>query len=61
MSIAVLVLLVALLINDYSFVRLFVFAIVLIKLHVEEKILIAHYADYKDYMVGTKRIIPFVY
>jgi len=62
---AVLLLLLALLLNDYSPVRLMVFLIVLVdllvKMNVEEKILIAHYADYKDYMKGTKRIVPLVY
>ena len=33
----------------------------IVKMNVEEKILIAHYEGYKDYMKGTKQIIPFVY
>jgi len=62
---AVLLLLFALLLNNYSTTRLIVFLIVLVdlivKMNVEEKILTAHYEGYKDYMIGTKRIIPFVY
>lgn len=62
---AVLLLLLGMLFNNYSMVGLVVFLIVLIdllvKMNVEEKILIAHYADYKDYIKGTKRIIPYVY
>lgn len=62
---AVLLLLSGLLLNNYSHTGLVVFFIVLVdlivKMHVEEKILIAHYADYKDYMTQTKRIVPFVY
>lgn len=62
---AVLLLLLALLLNDYSVSGLIVFLIVsvdlIVKMNVEEKILIAHYANYKDYMKFTKRIIPFVY
>lgn len=65
MYMAVLILLLGLLLNDYSLVRLVVFFIVLVdlilKMKVEEKILIAHYADYKNYMTVTKRIIPFIY
>lgn len=62
---AVLLLLLALLSNDYSHARLVVFLIVLVdllvKMNVEEKLLTAHYADYKDYMKQTKRLVPFVY
>jgi len=62
---AVLLLLLGLLLNNYSHTGLLVFFIVLVdlivKIHVEEKILISHYADYKDYMTQTKRIVPFVY
>lgn len=62
---AVILLLFALLLNDYTTIRLIVFLIVLIdlivKMNVEEKILTAHYEGYKDYMMATKRIIPFVY
>jgi protein-S-isoprenylcysteine O-methyltransferase Ste14 len=62
---AVLLLLLAFLLNDYSHTGLVVFLIVLVdllvKMKVEEKLLIAHYADYKAYMKHTKRLVPFVY
>ena len=62
---AVLLLLLGLLFNNYSHTGLAVFFIVLVdlivKMNVEEKILLAHYTDYKNYMTKTKRIIPFLY
>jgi len=62
---AVLLLLIAFLINDYTHLRFVVLIIVLIdllvKMNVEEKLLIAHYADYKAYMRHTKRLVPLVY
>ena len=62
---AVLLLLLGLLLNNYSHTGLVVFFIVLVdlivKMNVEEKILLAHYADYKSYMNLTKRIVPFLY
>ena len=62
---AVLLLLLGLLLNNYSHIGLVVFFIVLVdlivKMNVEEKILLAHYTDYKNYMTKTKRIIPFLY
>jgi protein-S-isoprenylcysteine O-methyltransferase Ste14 len=62
---AVLLLLFALLQNDYTEIRLVVFLIVFIdlvfKMNIEERILVAHYSDYKNYMTKTKRIIPFLY
>ncbi len=62
---AVLLLLLGMMLNNYSHTGLVVFFIVLVdlivKMNVEEKILIAHYADYKDYMTRSKRIVPFVY
>lgn len=62
---AVLLFLLALLINQYSMSRAVVFAVVFVdlmfKMQVEEKILLAHYNDYKAYMERTKRIVPFVY
>ncbi len=62
---AVLLLLLAFLLNNYSHTGLVVFVVVLVdlivKMNVEEKILIAHYTNYKDYMIGTKRIVPFLY
>ncbi len=62
---AVLLLLLAFLLNDYSHIGLVIFLIVLVnllvKMKVEEKILMAHYTEYKEYMRKTKRIVPFVY
>ena len=62
---SVLLLLFALLLNKYDTFRLVVFIIVIIdlilKMNVEEKILLAHYSDYKSYMINSKRIIPFLY
>ncbi len=62
---AVLLLLFALLINDYTAFRLMVFLIVfidlIVKINIEEKILEAHYSDYRNYISKTKRIIPFLY
>ncbi len=62
---AVLLLLLAFLLNNYSHLGLVVFVIVLVdlivKMNVEEKILLSHYSDYINYMSKTKRIIPFLY
>jgi len=62
---AVLLFLLALLINQYSMSRAVVFAVVFVdlmfKMQVEEKILLFHYPNYKKYMQGTYRLIPFVY
>ena len=62
---AVLLILLGMMLNNYSHTGLLVFFIVLVdlivKMNVEEKILIAHYADYTDYMKRTKRILPFVF
>jgi protein-S-isoprenylcysteine O-methyltransferase Ste14 len=62
---AVLMLLLALLINDYSHIRMVVLLIVcvalFVKMNIEEKILIDHYAGYQAYMKKTKRIVPLVY
>lgn len=62
---SVLLLLFALLLNKYDIFRLVVFIVVIIdlilKMNVEEKILLAHYSDYKSYMSNSKRIIPFLY
>lgn len=62
---AVLLLLSAFLINTYSHtglaVLLLVLADLLLKMKVEEKILIAHYPEYAGYMKNTKRLIPFLY
>lgn len=62
---AVLLLLLGLLINNYSYIGLIVFLVVfvdlIVKMNVEEKILLAHYDEYKAYMLRTKRIVPFLY
>lgn len=62
---AVLLLLLAFLLNDYSPIRLMVLLIVfvdlIVKMNVEEKILVAHYGGYQAYRKKTKRIVPFVY
>lgn len=62
---AVLLLLLAFLLNDYSHIRLVVLIVVIVnfivKMNVEEKILIAHYSAYEAYMQKTKRIVPLVY
>ena len=62
---AVLLLLSGLLLNNYSLTGLIVFFVVLVdlivKMNVEEKILLAHYTDYKNYIKLTKRIIPYLY
>jgi len=62
---AVLLILLGMMLNNYSHTGLLVFFIVLVdlivKMNVEEKILIAHYADYTDYMKRTKLILPFMY
>ncbi len=62
---AVVLLLLALLLNDYSHIRLIMLLIVfvdlIVKIKVEEKILLAHYEGYQAYMKKTKRIVPFVY
>lgn len=62
---AVILFLLGLLVNEYTLVGLLVFVVVLVdllvKINVEEKLLLAHYAEYKVYMKRTKRILPFVY
>ena len=62
---AVLMLLLALLLNHFSAFRAIVFLIVfinlIIKMNVEEKLLVNHYTDYKEYMTKTKLIVPFLY
>lgn len=62
---AVILFLLGLLVNEYTPVGLLVFVVVLVdllvKINVEEKLLLAHYAEYKVYMKRTKRILPFVY
>lgn len=55
----------ALIINSFSFFRLFVLIILLvdllIKLNYEEKLLGKHFKDYPDYQKKTSRLIPFIY
>ena len=62
---SVIILLLALLVNDYSIARVIVFAVVLVdlifKISVEEKILRHKYAEYSDYEKNTWKIIPFVF
>ena len=36
-------------------------ALVLVRIHIEERMLSAHYAEYASYASETKRIVPFVY
>ncbi len=54
-----------LIIDQFSFLRLTVYVIILvdlvIKLNYEEKLLKAHFEEYQDYCNNTYRIIPFVY
>ena len=54
----------ALIIDTFSTARL-IFWIILVsdlwfKLNYEERLLVRHFADYKDYQQRTKRIIPFL-
>jgi protein-S-isoprenylcysteine O-methyltransferase Ste14 len=62
---AVLEFLVALLLNDFSWLRLIVLLIVvgvlITKISIEEKILNQKYLEYSEYMKSTKKLIPFVY
>lgn len=55
----------ALLLNYFNFLRIFLFLLLLVstilKLDQEEKILVKHFKDYPDYQKKTKRLIPFVY
>lgn len=62
---AVLEFLIALLLNDFSWLRLIVLLIVvgvlITKISIEEKILNQKYLEYSEYMKSTKKLIPFVY
>lgn len=62
---ALLVTTLPLIINSYSWVRLFFWVILLItlvfKLNYEEKLLTQYSASYSEYINTTYRIIPFVY
>ena len=52
-------------INDFSLFRFVVWLILLVntlfKLSFEERLLAARFADYADYKLKTKRLIPFVF
>ena len=62
---SVLILLLALLVNEFSILRAIVFAVVLVdlifKISVEEKILRHKYAEYSDYEKNTWKIIPLIF
>ena len=62
---AVLLLLTALLLNEFSFVRMLVLAVVavalILKINIKEKILLAKYLEYSDYMKTTRKIIPYLF
>ena len=51
--------------NEFSILRLIVTMILIadfvFKLRYEEKLLMAKFPDYRKYMKGTKRLIPFIY
>lgn len=54
-----------LLIGQFDFLKLIVGVVLvfdlIIKMHYEESLLKAHYPKYKEYMLKTKRVIPFVW
>jgi len=60
-----LILALALLLNYFNFLRIFLFLLLLastiLKSDQEEKILVKHFKDYPDYQKKTRRLIPFVY
>lgn len=62
---SVLMLLTGMLLNEFNFIRLTVLIVVLIvlilKLRLEEKQLQNRFPGYKQYMLKTKRLVPFVY
>lgn len=62
---SVIMFLLALLLNDFTWIRALVFLIVIInliiKIATEEKILRQKFAEYSDYMKYTRKIIPFIY
>lgn len=51
--------------NDFSSIRIIIYVILtvnfIMKLDYEEKILLAKFPKYSDYMKITKRLIPFIY
>ena len=62
---AVLLLLTALLVNEFSIVRMLVLLVVavvlILKINIEEKILLAKYPEYAVYMKTTRKIIPYLF
>jgi protein-S-isoprenylcysteine O-methyltransferase Ste14 len=54
-----------LIINYFTIIRLIaflvLFSVLFIKMIIEEKILSVEFDGYKDYILKTKRIIPFIY
>ncbi len=62
---AVLSFLLGLLLNDFSMLRLLIYGctviVLLFKISVEEKMLLAKFPDYKEYSTTTKKLIPFLY
>jgi protein-S-isoprenylcysteine O-methyltransferase Ste14 len=57
--------LLCLIINYFTIIRLIaflvLFSVLFIKMIIEEKILSVEFDGYKDYILKTKRIIPFIY
>lgn len=55
----------ALILDGFSLFRLCAWSglliILLVKLSYEEKLLAEKFPDYKDYVEGTKRLLPFLY
>lgn len=62
---AVLTMLLGLLLNDFSNLSLLIYGcvvfVLLFKISVEEKMLLAKFSDYKEYSTTTKKLIPFLY
>ncbi len=65
MYLAVLLVVFALISDDFTFWRLLagilLFVVLIFKLFYEEKLLLAHFKEYSDYMKTTKRFIPFIF
>lgn len=65
MYLAVLLVVFALIFNDFTLGRLFagifLFIVLIFKLFYEEKLLLAHFKEYSDYMKTTNRFIPFIF
>lgn len=63
--IAMLLMALGFLVNDFSWWRMIIFLFLLIitilKLKLEEKFLLKHFKEYKSYQKKTKKLIPFVY